>query len=39
MTLRDFIEMARQKIGGPPKTGWNWACYCRVCCALREVAT
>jgi hypothetical protein len=37
LRLLEIIEMARSMTGRIPKRdmGWNWQCYCRVCCALR----
>jgi hypothetical protein len=40
LRLLEIIEAAKQRVTTDPKrqNGYQWACYCRVCCDLRRLA-
>lgn len=41
LRLLEIIEMARRRTTDDPKRqrGFQWVCFCSVCCELRRVTT
>lgn len=39
--LLDIIDLAKRRVTSDPKRqrGYQWVCYCSVCCELRNLST